>query len=38
MRDKLQNLENLTNGELQSLYLCKINYKQHSIDSEKFKD
>jgi len=35
--DKLNNLGNLSNAELQTLYSCKINYHNNSIDDKEYK-
>jgi 2-methylcitrate dehydratase len=35
--DKLSNLGNLSNAELQTIYSGKINYHNHSIDDKDYK-
>lgn len=37
MLDKLNNLDNLSNAELQTLYSCNIRYTNTSVDDENFK-
>lgn len=33
---QLDNIESLSNSDLQSLYECKINVRKYSVDEEKF--
>ena len=33
---QLNNIESLSNADLQNLYECKINVRKYSVDDEKF--
>ena len=34
--DRLNNIETLSNNDLEDVYNCKINYSQTSVDEENF--
>lgn len=37
MLEKLNNIDNLSNAELQTIYSCNIKYSEKSVDDEDYK-